>query len=58
MLIYQNLESFGDFVLENQSKIRKIGAKNLFSSWSSIPHVTHFEQVDITNLEKHRRMLE
>ena len=51
------LESFGDFVLENQSKIRKIGAKNLFSSWSSIPHVTHFEEVDITNLETHRRML-
>ena len=51
------LESFGDFVLENQTKIRKIGAKNLFGSWSSIPHVTHFEQVDITNLEKHRRML-
>ena len=51
------LESFGDFVLENQTKIRKIGAKNLFSSWSSIPHVTHFEEVDITNLEIHRRML-
>ena len=51
------LESFGDFVLENQSKIRKIGAKNLFSSWSSIPHVTHFEEVDITSLETHRRML-
>ena len=51
------LESFGDFVLENQTKIRKIGAKNLLSSWSSIPHVTHFEEVNITNLEIHRRML-
>ena len=51
------LEIFGDFVLENQTKIRKIGAKNLFSSWSSIPHVTHFEEVDITNLEIHRKML-
>ena len=51
------LEIFGDFVLENQTKIRKIGAKNLFSSWSSIPHVTHFEEVNITNLEIHRRML-
>ena len=51
------LESFGDFVLENQTKIRKIGAKNLYSSWSSIPHVTHFEEVDITNLETHRKTL-
>jgi len=51
------LENFGDFVLENQSKIRKAGAKNLYNSWTSIPHVTHFEQVDVTNLEKHRSIL-
>ncbi len=51
------LESFGDYVLENQSKIRKAGAKNLFKSWTSIPHVTHFEQVDVTSLEKHRKIL-
>ena len=52
-----DLKIFGDFVLENQTKIRKLGAKNLYSSWSSIPHVTHFEEVDITNLEKDRRKL-
>tara|TARA_B100000886_G_scaffold299092_1_gene227479 strand:+ start:237 stop:1448 length:1212 start_codon:yes stop_codon:yes gene_type:complete len=52
-----DLESFGDFTLENQTKIRKLGAKNLYNSWSSIPHVTHFEEVDITNLETHRKML-
>ena len=52
-----DLESFGDYVLENQSKIRKAGAKNLFNSWTSIPHVTHFEQVDVTSLEKHRKIL-
>ena len=51
------LENFGDYVLENQSKIRKAGAKNLYNSWTSIPHVTHFEQVDVTNLEKHRSVL-
>ncbi len=51
------LENFGDYVLENQSKIRKAGAKNLHNSWTSVPHVTHFEQVDVTNLEKHRKIL-
>ncbi len=51
------LENFGEYVLENQSKIRKAGAKNLYNSWTSIPHVTHFEQVDVTNLEKHRSNL-
>jgi pyruvate dehydrogenase E2 component (dihydrolipoamide acetyltransferase) len=34
------LESFGDFIIENQPKIRKLGAKNLYSSWSTIPHVS------------------
>ena len=52
-----DLKIFGDFVLENQTKIRKLGAKNLYSSWSSIPHVTHFDEVDITILEKHRKTL-
>ena len=52
-----DLKIFGDFVLENQTKIRKLGAKNLYNSWSSIPHVTHFEEVDISNLETHRRKL-
>jgi pyruvate dehydrogenase E2 component (dihydrolipoamide acetyltransferase) len=51
------LEEFGEYALENQSKIRKAGAKNLYNSWTSIPHVTHFEQVDVTNLEKHRSVL-
>ena len=37
-------------------KLEKLERK-LFSSWSSIPHVTHFEEVDITNLETHRKML-
>ena len=52
-----DLKIFGDFVLENQTKIRKLGAKNLYNSWSSIPHVTHFEEVDISNLETHRGKL-
>ena len=31
--------------------------KIFYNSWTSIPHVTHFEQVDVTNLEKHRKIL-
>lgn len=52
-----DLENFGEYNLQNQSKIRKAGAKNLYNSWSSIPHVTHFEEVDVTDLEKHRKIL-
>ena len=57
---YADLESlavFGDYEIENQSKIRKTGAKNLTQSWQSIPHVSHFEEADITKIEKQRKDL-
>ena len=49
------LKDFGDFILEKQTKIKNLGAKNLHNSWVSIPHVTHFEEIDITLIEKQRR---
>ena len=51
------LEEFGDYEIENQSKIRKAGAKNLTQSWQSIPHVSHFEEADVTKIEKQRKDL-
>ena len=53
----KSLEVFGDYEIENQSKIRKAGAKNLTRSWQSIPHVSHFEEADITKIEKQRKDL-
>ena len=49
----KSLENFGDYEIEKQSKIKRAGAKNLTESWQSIPHVSHFEEADITkNKEK------
>ena len=48
------LEEFGDYKLINQTKIRTKGADNLYESWASIPHVTHFDEADITLLEQQR----
>ena len=53
----KSLEVFGDYEIENQSKIRKAGAKNLTQSWQSIPHVSHFEEADITKIETQRKDL-
>lgn len=53
----QALSEFGDYKVENQSNISKFGAKNLIQSWSSIPHVNHFEEADITKIEEQRRDL-
>lgn len=50
----ESLKDFGDYELEKQSKIKVLGAKNLYQSWASIPHVTHFEEVDITKIETER----
>ena len=52
-----SLEGYGEFEIEQQSKIRKLGAKNLTQSWTSIPHVTHFEEIDITLIENQRAEL-
>lgn len=39
------------------SRIQKLSAKHLHRSWSSIPHVTHFDDADITELEHWRLSL-
>jgi pyruvate dehydrogenase E2 component (dihydrolipoamide acetyltransferase) len=39
---------------EPMTTIRKITAKNVQQSWQTIPHVTHFDEADITALEEFR----
>ncbi len=51
------LEDFGSYKLINQPKIKKLGANNLYDAWSSIPHVTHFDEADFTLLEEQRTEL-
>ena len=51
------LEDFGSYKLINQPKIKKLGANNLYDAWSSIPHVTHFDEADFTLLEAQRTEL-
>lgn len=51
------LIEFGDYEIVKQSKIRVFGAKNLQSSWQSIPHVSHFEEAEIDLAEKQRKEL-
>ena len=49
------LSKDGEYSIEEQSKIRALGAKNLHKSWVSIPHVTHFEEVDLTQIMLKRK---
>lgn len=40
---------------EDMSTIRKITSKNVSKSWSKVPHVTQFDEADITGIEKFRK---
>ena len=46
-----DFEGQGKYVIEKQSKIQALGAKNLYESWVSIPHVTHFEEANLTRFK-------
>ncbi|XQA75773.1 dihydrolipoyllysine-residue acetyltransferase [Xanthomonas sacchari] len=42
---------FGEVEVKPLSRIKKISGSNLARNWAMIPHVTQFEQADITDLE-------
>ena len=46
---------FGAVEEREMSKIHRLTAAGMHASWTSIPHVTQFEEVDITNLENFRQ---
>ena len=48
---------FGPTVLEPLSRIQRISGPRLQASWSTIPHVTQFDEADITELEQLRASL-
>ncbi|HMN35189.1 MAG TPA: dihydrolipoyllysine-residue acetyltransferase [Chiayiivirga sp.] len=48
---------FGEVEVEPLSRIKKISGANLARNWAMIPHVTQFEQADITEMEAFRKTL-
>jgi pyruvate dehydrogenase E2 component (dihydrolipoamide acetyltransferase) len=49
-----DFSKFGETSLEPLSRIKKISGPNLHRNWVMIPHVTQFEEADITELEEFR----
>lgn len=49
--------AFGETRSSPLSRTQKVVAKRLTQSWSTIPHVTHHDECDITGLEKYRKAL-
>jgi pyruvate dehydrogenase E2 component (dihydrolipoamide acetyltransferase) len=49
-----DFSQFGDVRIEPLSKMHKVTAANMHRSWLNVPHVTQFDEADITDLEEFR----
>ncbi len=45
---------FGEIEITPRSKLDKLTAANMHRSWLTVPHVTQFDEADITDLEEFR----
>jgi pyruvate dehydrogenase E2 component (dihydrolipoamide acetyltransferase) len=50
-----DFEKFGPVERRPRSRIQNISAANLHRNWVMIPHVTHHEEADVTELEAFRK---
>ncbi len=50
-----DFSKFGEIEEVELSRINKISGANLHRNWVMIPHVTHFDRTDITDLEAFRK---
>ena len=52
-----DFSQFGPIETRPLSRIQKLSGANLHRNWVSIPHVTQFEEADITEMEAFRKQL-
>ncbi len=50
-----DFSKFGEVEMLKMSKIKKITAANMTRNWLNVPHVTQFDDVDITEMEAFRK---
>ena len=48
---------FGEIEIKDMPRVKRLAAPHLVNSWSKIPHVTHHDEADITELEEFRSSL-
>ena len=52
-----DFSQFGEIELQKMSKIKKLTAVNMSRNWLNVPHVTQFDDVDMTELEAFRQSM-
>jgi len=50
-----DFSKWGEVEVRPLNKVRRVSARNLHRAWISIPHVTQFDEADLTDLEAFRR---
>jgi len=53
----EDFSKFGEVEEFSLGRVQKISGPHLHRNWVTIPHVTHFDEADITELEKFRKEL-
>jgi len=48
---------FGEIEIKEIPRIKKLASSHLVKSWTTIPHVTHHDEADITEMEEFRNSL-
>ena len=54
----QDFSKFGPIETKPLSRLKKLSGPHLHRAWLNIPHVTHTDEADITELETYRKMLD
>lgn len=52
-----DFSQFGEIESKSLSRIKKISGANLHRNWVTAPHVTQFDEADITDLEEFRKSM-
>tara|TARA_B100000029_G_scaffold258341_1_gene255026 strand:- start:651 stop:1562 length:912 start_codon:yes stop_codon:yes gene_type:complete len=52
-----NHSEFGEIEIKDIPRIKRLAAPHLLKSYSTIPHVTHHDEIDVTELEEFRSTL-
>ncbi|MFT6031809.1 MAG: pyruvate dehydrogenase E2 component (dihydrolipoamide acetyltransferase) [Arenicella sp.] len=53
----QDFTKFGEIDIQPLNKIKRLTAENLHRSWLNVPHVTHNDESNISDLESFRKQL-
>ena len=56
-VVQEDFSQWGEIENQKLTKIKRITGKRLQAAWQTIPHVTQFDEADITDLDSYRKKL-